>query len=374
MKVLHVSPAFFPATVYGGPITSLKGLCDALARLGCEVRVISTNAAGVSVLQAGTRPFPGYDVEYHRRIFPHTVAPGLVESVWKWSRWADVIHVNGMFSFPTPITLAIGRLRRKPVIVSPRGSLLAFPQSRRKSLKTLWLHWCRSVAFDVTFHATSEEEKAANSVWFPRSPSAVVPNGVDFPAGDIAPFVSSDRLRLLFLGRIAPIKAIENLLAACRLLLASGEERWTLTIAGAGELTYEEKVRGIVEVTELRSHVKFVGNADTDARETLFRTHDVVVLPSHSENFGMVVGEALCRGLFVIASTGTPWRELENRCCGIWTHNSPSALAEAIRRVFTSDLNAARTRGREWMDEEFSWDKRARDMINVYESAQRHIQ
>ena len=94
-----------------------------------------------------------------------------------------------------------------------------------------------------------------------------------------------------------------------------------------------------------------------------------VVLPSVTENFGMVVTEALVHRVPVIASTGTPWSELRERGCGFWVPPTVERLADAMDaalRLSPAERAAMGERGRRWMIEEFSWSAVARRMAELY--------
>src|SRR5207249_1017724 len=93
-----------------------------------------------------------------------------------------------------------------------------------------------------------------------------------------------------------------------------------------------------------------------------------LVVPSHTENFGNVVAEGLAHAVPVIVSTGTPWRRLEEVGCGLWVNNDPESLAKAIEQMGRMPLREMGNRGHDWMQREFSWDKRTREMLTCYEA------
>jgi len=92
------------------------------------------------------------------------------------------------------------------------------------------------------------------------------------------------------------------------------------------------------------------------------------VVPSHSENFGMTIAEALAHGVPVVASRGTPWSDLPARACGWWVENNPEALAGAIREASTADLQSMGEVGRDWMSNEFDWPSIAGRMHDTYKA------
>jgi len=370
VKVLHIVPSFYPAFNYGGPIISVYELCAGLVRLGCEVRVLTTDANGRgAVLDVAkdapvTLP-PGISVRYCPRIFRHSVSPQLARRLAPSIRWADLVHLTAVYNFPTIPTLAACRWLRKPLVWSPRGALQRWPNSRRPGLKAGWESLCRRLApRGMVLHVTSEQEAAESAAKFPGAGAVVIPNGVELPPG-LEHRNGSGGLRLLFLGRIDPKKGIENLLAACQ-LLANVSRPWSLTIAGSGDAAYTAALEENACRLGLREHVSFVGEVRGQAKADLLAASDLAVFPSHTENFAMVVAEALAHSVPVIASKGTPWSGVEARGCGLWVENDPATLAAAIERMSRMPLAEMGQCGRRWMEEEFAWETVAREMLRLY--------
>ena len=370
MKVLHVVPSFYPAFNYGGPITSVYELCAGLVRQGCEVRVLTTDANGLGVVldvakDAPVTLPPGLSVRYCPRIFCHSVSPELLRRLLPSIRWADLVHLTAVYNFPTFPTLAACRWLKKPLVWSPRGALQRWQSSRRPGLKAAWESVCRRLApGGMVLHVTSAQEAAESVAKFPRARAAVVANGVELPPR-LERRNGSARLRLLFLGRLDPKKGIENLLAACQ-GLSNLDQLWSLTIAGSGDAAYTAGLEENARTLGLREQVSFVGEVRGQAKTDLFAASDLAVFPSHTENFAMVVAEALAHGVPVIASKGTPWSGVEAHGCGLWVENDPATLAAAIARMSRMPLGEMGERGRCWMEEEFAWETVAREMLRLY--------
>jgi glycosyltransferase involved in cell wall biosynthesis len=304
----------------------------------------------------------GFRVRYCRRNFRHSISSALLEAMPEYLRWADVVHLTGVYNFPTLPTLLGTRSFRKPLVWSPRGALQRWQGSRRRRMKGMWERVCGLVAGrGVVLHVTSEEEARESAERIQR-PTALIPNGIEIPA-EITRASSNGALRLLYMGRLDPKKGIENLLSACSQLPFSA---WRLTIAGGGEESYADSLRRQVRELRLESRVEMPGEVSGAGREELFAKADLCVVPSHTENFGMVVAEALARAVPVIASRGTPWSKLEEQGCGIWTSNDPESLTAAIARLRSAPLQEMGDRGRRWMAAEFSWSSVGRRMHELY--------
>jgi glycosyltransferase involved in cell wall biosynthesis len=195
----------------------------------------------------------------------------------------------------------------------------------------------------------------------------VVPNGVEVTAA--APLTSLRRgLRLLYLGRLDPIKGLEVLLDACTELEGEPPFEWTLTIAGSGNPTYSASISDRIQRLGLGGRVTLAGEVVGSRKDDLLAFSHVVIVPSHSESFGMVVAEALAHGRPVIASRDTPWNELENRGCGLWVENTPRVLADAIRRISQMPIEEMGEKGRRWMRADFDWTKVADRMEGIYKA------
>lgn len=371
MKILHVSPSFYPTRAYGGTIRSSFGLCRGLVQLGCEVRVLTTDTDGIgrnlNVPNDREVTVEGLRVRYCHKLLRNSVSPGLLGALGEYIEWADVVHLIAVYSFPTFPTLAYCRKLRKPLVWSPRGSLQRWRGSTRVLPKFLWEQVCETLALKerLVLHTTSDEEARQSLVRFPDVRTVVIRNGVDVPEEirrtDPIPGV----LRITYLGRLHPIKGIENLLDACKLMME--DEGWRFKIAGGGEGDYPSLLRRKVERLGLESRVEFTGEVSGEVKENLFAESDLLVAPSYSENFGMVIAEALAHGIPVIAGKGTPWQGLQTRECGFWVENDAASLAAAMRQSRSMPLLEMGRRGRRWMQREFSWASVSAQMLDLFE-------
>ena len=338
---------------------------------GQEVRVLTTNANGPdTVLDVSTSEDVRFSselwVRYCHRVADVSVSPTLLRLLASYTSWADVVHLMSVYSFPTIPTLAACRILGKPVVWSPRGMLQRWDGTKRPHLKTLWEIVCRSASPKrLVLHATSDEEARESQSRLPDVQTVVIPNGVEIP-GRIERHSGLAERQFVYLGRLHPKKGLENLLDACKKVRQSLGISSQLTIAGDGDLSYVNSLRSRIQELGLSETVRMIGRVDGDAKKEFFENADVLIAPSHTENFGLVVAEALAHGVPVIASRGTPWSRLEEVGCGLWVENDPESLAAAIQRISTMPLREMGLRGREWMQREFGWDSLAEKMTQVY--------
>jgi glycosyltransferase involved in cell wall biosynthesis len=373
MRILHVTPAFFPATYWGGPMYSLHGLCNALAQLpGVELRVLTTDTAGPGLHQRLNFTYParypaGYNVWFTRRRLGASFAPQMYAALPSFVRWADVVHLTAVYSSPTLPTLALCRAMSKPLVWSPRGSLQRWSGSRNRLPKRVLEIVARRLVDPAraSLHCTSIEEADASRSRM-NLKAFVVPNGIEMVASrPRPPRVRAEPLRVLYVGRIHPIKGLDHLIQAVALAPQGVME---LTIAGGGDPKLLSRLRNIGQNVGLSDRIRFPGHVEGEAKEKLFDSHDVLVLPSHRENFGMVIVEALSRGMPVVASHGTPWQAAEQHGCGLWVANDPESLHTALTRLMSADLEAMGIAGMDWMASEFSWNAIANRMFDIYET------
>jgi glycosyltransferase involved in cell wall biosynthesis len=344
-----------------------------LARIGCEVTALTTNAHGLDeVLPVSTRRehaiTGGFRVRYCSRLMRHSVSPALLRWLIPYVRWANIVHLTAVRAFPTIPTMIACRLFHKQLVWSPRGEFQRWSGNHRSAVKFAWELACRmQMPANTVLHVTSQRESEESLRRFPKLSAVVVPNGLPVPR-DLATHVPGDgTLRVGHIGGLDPKKGIGNLLEACRLLKDSGM-LLKLRIAGSGEARYEESVRGEIEAFGLGPDVEMSGHLAESAKPHFFQCIDLAVIPSHRENFGIAVADALAHGVPVVASTGTPWARVVEVGCGIWVDNSPVELARAIREMATAPLEQMGQRGRRWIMEEFSWERIAREMRNAYSS------
>jgi len=369
-----VTPFFHPATVYGGVTRAALGLCRGLIDVGCELRVLTTDAAGPGeVLDVTTGQFeeiePGLSVNYCRRWLPDAAAPGLLMALPRAIRWADVVHLQSVYSFPTFPVLSLCRLQDKPLVWTPHGSLQRWEGSSKPAAKRVWEAVCQALRSDkVMLHCTSPAEAEASANRMRGAETFILPNGVELPSiSEPAPDRSPlEELNLLFLGRLHPQKGIDRLLEACAKLVRGSELAWKLCIAGGCSDGYDRVIQTKITELELGDLVRMVGHVDGADKERLFCEADVLVAPSHRENFGIAVAEALARARPVIVSRGMPWSIVQEQGCGLWVDNDPDSLAAAIEKIAGEARDEMGARGRAYVERQLDWAAIALQMRDRY--------
>lgn len=374
LRVLHVMPSFYPATRYGGPIESVLRLCQSLMEEGIVVSVVTTNADGEGDLDVPTdRPSSarGVPVRYFRR-FPRTryafsaeLGLHLFREIPAW----DLLHITALFSYSSELGMALAARAEKPYVVSPRGTLMPWALGSKRWKKAPYFHLIEKPLLHAAagVHATSEEERDAILRQAPSSRAFVVPNGVDLPQA--SPGVERDPNKIVFLGRIHPVKGFDVLIPALRLVKAMSPAA-KMVIAGPDEEGYWARVEEEIRSTEGLPQIRYLGPVRGQEKVDLLASAAVLVLPSHGENFGMAVAEALACTTPVVVSKHCPWKVVEQRGAGFWVENTKEELANALSALLR-DPARARKMGEAGgaIARELGWKNVAKQMIAAYEEA-----
>jgi glycosyltransferase involved in cell wall biosynthesis len=240
-------------------------------------------------------------------------------------------------------------------------------QHNRRRKQIAWHLYQRRVLEEAAlFHVTSQGEvEALRNLGFDQ-PAAVVPNGVPLSSQTRENGDDENKRRALFLSRLHPKKGVPMLLRAWADVAPSD---WELTLVGPSEAGYRAQLESQVRQRGLGDQVQFLEPVSDEEKWDVYRTADLFVLPTYSENFGIVVAEALASGVPVITTTGTPWRELQEEGCGWWVdpdeENIKGALTDAFRRS-EEKLREMGRRGRALVEERYSWERVGRKMVKAY--------
>lgn len=378
MRVIHT--IFGIAESAGGPSRVAASLCSAVVEHGCEVELVAGHEAArdADLVEPSSRQVQLHLIEA-RRLAGVRLHPGFSQAVQRLAKAnpgiPSLVHDHGIWGLTNIASAHAARRAGVPYVLHTHGMLEPWAlQFKARKKQLAWTAYQRRiVASSSALIATSDQERDSVKRLFPEHPVAVIPNGVPFPQAvpDRAGRPPTDRATLLFMSRVHPVKNLLGLVQAwgevCR---ASSRQRWTLQIAGPDELDHTREVMALVRSLGLESRVEFLGPVGENKKDKLLEGADLFVLPSFSENFGIVVAEALAFGLPVIASKGTPWSGLVQHGCGWWTDPTPGSLARALAEAI--DLSNAERhymglRGRDVAQAAFSWDGIGLSTMQLYE-------
>jgi glycosyltransferase involved in cell wall biosynthesis len=290
-----------------------------------------------------------------------------------------IIHNHGLWMFPNIYARLVANRLSSHLIISPRGMLERWSLSRSRLVKVPYWHLFekKNLLSASLFHATSFQEAASIRSLGLVQPIAVIPNGVN-PA--ILPSELSkeaylsrfpelkDKKIALFLSRIHPKKGLEMLLD-CWKRLGDSTDGWHLVIAGPDQIGYQSSLERITKDLNLTEKVTFAGILEGDLKAAAFETSTIFVLPSFSENFGIVVAEALTYKVPVVTTTSTPWSSLIREHCGWISEPGNDDLYRSLSNAMSTssaELHEMGLRGRRFAIDNFSWDHIGMQMCSAY--------
>jgi glycosyltransferase involved in cell wall biosynthesis len=300
MKVLHVTPSYYPAIQFGGPVRSVHALNNALIQSGITVDVATTNAGllkrsdipikkTIYVDQVPVIYFPFWGYQHYN------FSISLLLYVFKQVRHYDVIHITAVWNFPVLATAFACLWHRKPYILSPRGTI--YPETiahRSGRLKKLYYNLIAGISVKRAnlLHFTTEDEASRVMEYLHlKNKYVTIYNGVTIP--EIAPISNiTDRPFILFIGRIDKKKGLDILIEAYSIFCQTYTE-YDLVIAGPDNEGYLSTLQEQCKEKKITDRVQFTGELEGDSKWNMYKHASLFVLSSYSENFGMTVAEAM---------------------------------------------------------------------------------
>lgn len=282
----------------------------------------------------------------------------------------DIYQAQGVWLYNTYALVDVARKQGKPYVITPRGML--YPQDIAKSKP-----WFKNMSLKIRLlddlnraacvHVTCEDEMNHCRNLGVTSPIAIVPNPVEIKEYPNAK--KGDVFRLGYLGRISRRKNVEGLIYAWSELGDKVKDNAELLIIGGGDEEYMAFLKKEVARLNL-SNVRFTGFISGQEKEDALSSLSVLAMPSEFENFGNVIVEGLVRGIPCIATTGAPWKDLEDYQCGWWVEYNQTAITKAVQSALETpvdELYAMGVRGKKLMKDKYSIEAVAKQMKDVYE-------
>lgn len=346
MKILQVIHSVDPRG--GGPIEGIKQLVPALAREGVATEVMSLDTPGSAPTDF---PVPLYALGPSRAGYGYTprALPWLKENHANY----DAVIVNGLWQYSSLVVWRALYDTKTPYFVYPHGMLdpwfkRHYPLKHLK--KCLYWPWAEyQVLRDAkTVLFTSEEERrlARESFRPYRCNEVVTGYGINPPADDLSrqkklfletfPALQGKRL-ILFLGRMHEKKGCDLLLRAWKeISLSEAVSMFHLVMAGPVDDTYGQEMKALAKSLALKQSVSWPGMLSGDLKWGSLAAADAFVLPSHQENFGISVVEALACGVPVLISNKINiWRDIAEDDAGMVDEDDLAGTIRLLKKWIT---------------------------------------
>jgi len=352
LKILILSTSF--ASSYGGPVRSISRLAKDVASLPVQVGLWAPTD---SVLKS-----PFVQESENLIIVRHNIKDALR------TFQPDLVHDNGIWLYHHHAAAAFCFRFGIPRLVSPHGMLSGWARNHKWLKKFIaWhLYQQRDLMRANALHATSENEAAELRRLLPSVPVHYIPNGIELEVGGPRRASKPSKKILLFVGRIYPVKGLPMLLEAWDIVRPTD---WTLRIVGPDEGGHLAELQKLIERFNLEKQIVFAGEKTGDALESEYNAATALVLPSHSESFGMVVGEAIARGLPVLTTQGTPWSCLPETRSGWWIPATVEGISDALRELINyseKELSEMGRNARMLAESRFGWNAVASEFLKLY--------
>ena len=351
----------------GGPSVSVPRLALATAGLGHPATVLATGAALPPRLPAGldARVFPGTGPE----VLGASV--GLASALRRLQ--PDVVHSHGLWRRTLHYGARQARRGSAIHVVSPRGMMApwAWAHHRRRKTAARWLLHPGALESADGWHATSAlEAEEIRALGFTQ-PICVAPNGVDEPDTTEAQAAASywrsacpatgHRRTAVFYSRFHAKKRLVELID---LWLVVAPADWLLLLVGLPETYSVADLESYIGRHPARDRIVIF---DGTGRPPPYAVAQLFLLPSHSENFGLVIADALAHGVPVLVTDTTPWPEVvaaHAGWCVPW-----SDYESTLRRVLALSPEALAAHGvaaKAWVIPRFSWGHSATLLVDFY--------
>lgn len=368
----------------------VMGLCGALAQLGHEVTIVTTNSNGdrgqapLDVpIAVPIRQAAGFDILYFncKPFKRYKFSLGLFQWLNQHIREYDVAHIHALFSPVSSIAATIARLQNVPYILRPLGTLDPADLQKKRLAKQLYAHLLErpNIAGSSALHFTSDQEAKISERFGVNTIDWVLPLGVQLPEPEQNAeqlrshynIPNDDRPILLYMSRIEPKKGFDLLIPALKTIAQDTDFHFILAGANPQDPDYAEAIKMQVEKAIGGDRLTCTGFVSGALKRDLLELSDLFVLPSYYENFGIAVAEAMSIGIPVVISDQVHIHtDITHSDSGWVCECNAESLARSLKTALqapdlrqTKGQNAAK-----FANTTYSWPAIAPQLIQKYET------
>ncbi len=366
---------------YGGPAKSVPFLCKHLMALGVDTEIHSVKKYSKEknyIIEENNIPWKNNRNSITDTLrYSSTLKKGIKKSIVE----ETILHTQNQWNYPPYCAYLLHKKQNIPLICSIRGSMYSWSLEQYKFYKKFFWYMFQHKMFQSAncIHVTEQNELKAIRDTGIKSPIALISNGIDLEEFNVLPDkisskqafnLSNNEKYILFMSRIHPKKGLDFLVKVWA-QISKSYPNWKILVAGpVGDEAYYNKIIKIINNSEINDKIIFLGMLDKKKRIQAYMASNLFVLPSHTENFGIVIAEALASGIPVITTRNTPWEELETHNCGWWINLSESDLKETISKAINLDEAQLIEKGKNGIDlikNKYSWELQAKKMKLLYQ-------
>jgi glycosyltransferase involved in cell wall biosynthesis len=386
LRILQIIPSV--SLVYGGPSQMVLGLSKALAEAGVDVTILTTDSNG-DVGQAALevefdRPVSqyGYQIRYFRcsPFRRYKFSLGLLRWLATHAKAYDLAHIHALFSPVSSLAATVARSQGLPYILRPLGTLDPADLQKKRQLKQLYAAVLErpNLAGAAAIHFTSDQEAKISERFGTLSRDLVLPLGVKPVVPNLQARQSiRDRYQIpdrrplvLFMSRLDPKKGFDLLIPALQQLVTEGQDfHFVLAGSNAQDPDYERQIAQQIQGSALAERTTIAGFVSGEQKAALLQAADAFVLPSHYENFGIAVAEAMVAGVPVVISDQVYiWEQIQQSESG-WVCDCTVAGLVTQLRLALADPQERSRRGKNaqtYALQHYSWGAIAQQMIGHY--------
>lgn len=378
MKILHIIENIDNS--YGGPAKSVPFLIKYQNKIEVKNKIISialkddetNDICKENNIEIISSKYNGPKFLKYSDNFCKTITDEIIDQT--------ILHTHSLWNYPPYCAFKLSKKYKLPLIMSIRGNLYDWNLNKSKWKKDLALNLFQMKMLKEAscLHATEENEVKAIRNLGIKTPVALISNGIEVEEFENLSSkeeamknltLDADKRYILFMSRIDSKKGLEYLVNSF-IKLEKLFPEWELLIAGPiYDQKYFNKINTNISNANINVKVHYFGMVNGKKRLDLFAASELFILPAHTENFGMVIGEAMAATLPVITTTGTPWKVLNDKNAGWWVDLNSKNICIALEKAMkknSQELKEMGKRGYEIIKKDFTWGEVANKMKQVY--------